>query len=378
MTKAVQLTPSDLRAQAAEMAALRSSYEALFASVSSILSSSNDSWSPNLAHNFAGKITSAQKGFSGITDVLLWGQNAANSSAEGFESIDSALANALGAQETAAGAAAVPVTDSTEKSGTSLWKSSVLWSMVGSLGIVGTVVSTIGGVVTGGNACDKVSSAVKGVVKVAGQIAKGTSSGSFDWLGLAGKVTLQNALEYSTIEGAMAKELQGYSFSNATTVGDKIGVAAKWAGSIVTIASTTSKNFNDEENATISRKLAESVGESGVKILEGIVVGAGVSAAAGAMIVAGIGGAALAPVIGSAVAIGVATAGVTWAIDKICTAATGKEFAEYVSDTYIADSLESAFDSIADSKVGHAVKQAKETVSGWWSSLTTPQLATSW
>lgn len=91
MAAKILLTPDELKAQAAEMDALRAEYESLFANVSGELRKANGNWSTNMAGNFAGKINSATKSFRNINDLLENGANAAKSCAVSFESIDSEL-----------------------------------------------------------------------------------------------------------------------------------------------------------------------------------------------------------------------------------------------------------------------------------------------
>lgn len=86
--KTIKLTPEELRSQSMEMSSLKSEYENLFSNVSSILNATNNTWSANLSHNFAGKITSAQKSFSSVVDMLQYGIEATNTSAEMFTGID--------------------------------------------------------------------------------------------------------------------------------------------------------------------------------------------------------------------------------------------------------------------------------------------------
>ena len=93
--KRIQLTPTELKSQASEMTSLMEEYESLFGSVTNILNDTNNHWSANLSHNFAGKITSAQKGFSTVIDMLQYGATAASSSAESFEGIDAQLGKIL-------------------------------------------------------------------------------------------------------------------------------------------------------------------------------------------------------------------------------------------------------------------------------------------
>lgn len=91
MAAKILLTPDELKAQAAEMDALRAEYESLFANVSGELRKANGNWSTNMAGNFAGKINSATKSFRNINDLLENGANAANSCAVSFASVDSEL-----------------------------------------------------------------------------------------------------------------------------------------------------------------------------------------------------------------------------------------------------------------------------------------------
>lgn len=97
--KQIQITPAELRTQAAELNSLRAEYESLFSSLNSVLNRTNDAWSENLSHNFVGKISSTQKSCSSILEALQWGSTAATKSAESFETIDNTLANGLNGGE---------------------------------------------------------------------------------------------------------------------------------------------------------------------------------------------------------------------------------------------------------------------------------------
>ena len=108
MTEKIKLTPSELQAQAIEMKSLESEYTMLFGGVSSELNKINSNWSPNLAHNFAGKITSSNKNFAQITQELMNGAKFADSCAVTFETVDSQLAKMYG-------------TDNTSSASTSSW-----------------------------------------------------------------------------------------------------------------------------------------------------------------------------------------------------------------------------------------------------------------
>lgn len=84
MPSEVIVTPEILAGQSAQMASLMSDYESLFASVSSLLTEINGSWSPNMANNFAGKIQSAQKSFSNVVGMLGNGSSAAKAASQIF------------------------------------------------------------------------------------------------------------------------------------------------------------------------------------------------------------------------------------------------------------------------------------------------------
>lgn len=91
----IQLTPSELISQSSEMSSLQGEYEALFGRVNSTLNSVNDSWSANLANNFAGKISSAQKSFSNMTALLSQGASVAAQSARTMENVDKLLSSTI-------------------------------------------------------------------------------------------------------------------------------------------------------------------------------------------------------------------------------------------------------------------------------------------
>lgn len=97
--KQIQITPAELRTQAAELNSLRAEYESLFSNLNSVLNRTNDAWSENLSHNFVGKISSTQKSCSSILEALQWGSTAATKSAESFETVDNTLANGLNGGE---------------------------------------------------------------------------------------------------------------------------------------------------------------------------------------------------------------------------------------------------------------------------------------
>lgn len=80
----IQLTPEELLSQSTEMFNLQNEYQSLFQQVKNSLEGINSSWSPNLASNFSGKITSAQNSFSSIINMFGNGANAAKASALRF------------------------------------------------------------------------------------------------------------------------------------------------------------------------------------------------------------------------------------------------------------------------------------------------------
>ena len=77
MASRIILDPETLLAQAGEMQSLTAEYESLFSKVTGTLNDTNNNWSELLAHNFAGKISSAQQSFASITELLASGAAAA-------------------------------------------------------------------------------------------------------------------------------------------------------------------------------------------------------------------------------------------------------------------------------------------------------------
>lgn len=92
MATKIQLTPAELKAQAAEMRALNEEYTSLFSSFSSELKSVNGNWSTNLANNFVGKISVAQNSFKMISIELANGAKVADNCANTFTTVDAELA----------------------------------------------------------------------------------------------------------------------------------------------------------------------------------------------------------------------------------------------------------------------------------------------
>ena len=99
MATDIKLTPETLLEQSSEMASLQTDYESLFSRVSTALSGVNEYWSEAIASNFAGKITSAQKDFSSVANMLTNGSAAARLSAMTLDhggSINSVLTQLMG------------------------------------------------------------------------------------------------------------------------------------------------------------------------------------------------------------------------------------------------------------------------------------------
>ena len=98
MASRIILDPETLLAQAGEMQSLTAEYESLFSKVTGTLNDTNNNWSELLAHNFAGKISSAQQSFASITELLASGAAAAKNSATTMQSVDQSLFKVFGGE----------------------------------------------------------------------------------------------------------------------------------------------------------------------------------------------------------------------------------------------------------------------------------------
>ena len=98
MASRIILDPETLLAQAGEMQSLTAEYETLFSKVTGTLNDTNNNWSELLAHNFAGKISSAQQSFASITELLASGAAAAKNSATTMQSVDQSLFKVFGGE----------------------------------------------------------------------------------------------------------------------------------------------------------------------------------------------------------------------------------------------------------------------------------------
>lgn len=98
MASRIILDPETLLAQAGEMQSLTAEYESLFSKVTGTLNDTNNNWSELLAHNFAGKISSAQQSFASITELLASGAAVAKNSATTMQSVDQSLFKVFGGE----------------------------------------------------------------------------------------------------------------------------------------------------------------------------------------------------------------------------------------------------------------------------------------
>ncbi len=88
----IKISFDALTQQSQTMATLKDEYDGLFSQVVSILNEMNDGWSENLANNFVGKISTAQKGFAKIVEMLECGSTVAKEASSGFIDVNSAMA----------------------------------------------------------------------------------------------------------------------------------------------------------------------------------------------------------------------------------------------------------------------------------------------
>lgn len=241
----------------------------------------------------------------------------------------------------------------------SLWSWSDTWKLAGQFGITGATVAVIGELITGGRSVKNGLKTGKNILSLIEKIGKAESKPSFDWRTLFGLDQAITDASSKTLFGAIGDELKKLKFSNAKTVGDKIAVGAKWAGYAMTGILTAYDNFTDEENTTFGRKLAETIGETTVKIGEGIALKAAIGATCAAL---GVG----AP----AVVIGGAVVAATWGIDKVTEHFTGKNFAEFASDAVL-DTGKAVIDKAGKivKNVGATAKKAGDAIGGWWKSF---------
>lgn len=90
-----ELTPELLLEQSQEMFSLCSAFETLFGNITSDLNGINNSWSDLLSNNFSGKISSAQKAFSGTLVMLRNSASSAQMVAEAAQETDTEWASKI-------------------------------------------------------------------------------------------------------------------------------------------------------------------------------------------------------------------------------------------------------------------------------------------
>ncbi len=249
------------------------------------------------------------------------------------------------------------VTDTAKKEKKSLWDWGNTWDVIGSFGPIGAGVSAAGQLFTEDNPYKAGISFGKGLIDIVGDVAGTVSSKtSFDWKVLTGL----NSIADETAKDVVADAIDDFKFSKATGTAGKVSVAAKWAGTALTVAGSAVDNIEEYKNGEISvgRAIAETVGESAVKVATGVACKAAATA-----IVTGVAATVGAPAIATAAAVGVVAVGISWAADKVCEAFTGKNVAEAVSDVAI-DTVKKV-----GKAVGSAAKAVTGKVSGWWKKL---------
>lgn len=227
-----------------------------------------------------------------------------------------------------------------------------LLKIISSFGVVGPVISTIGQWITGGLSTSSVLKMLGYGTKAIGAFAKNVKNNSFDWskfdwLGLMPK-------DKMTYGEAFQKQLDSLDFGQATSTSGKIAVAAKWAGHIITVVTEGIENIAvNEEGNSLGRAIAETAGESAVKIVGGIALTAALTAVGAPAVVAGV------------------VVGAVWIVgDAITEHLIGKDMAEAASDL-ILDTASAAIDIGKDiaKDIGSAARQAGKAISGWWSSF---------
>jgi hypothetical protein len=242
-----------------------------------------------------------------------------------------------------------------------------LLNFLNSSGVIGAMLGGCFGILTGANSTKKVFNLAKSVDKVVEGVAdiSSRSDVSFNWKSLSGWYSKINSDTPKSFGENFTKTFTDLNMGNAKSVSDKVKIGAKWAGYAITIASTVYDNFTDEtENNSFGRKVAESVGESSVKILESALIGAATTAAFASMGVA-------APVV----VVGGVVVVASYLIDKASKALTGKDFAEATSD-FILDkggeiinkagkAINNASKTISN-MIGNVKKISSRTISGWW------------
>ncbi len=235
--------------------------------------------------------------------------------------------------------------------------------IVGEFGIIGEIGSWINELVTGDGDLLTGAKAVKGLVGWSGDLLSWAFSEESD-LGTLFGFAMPDKVPGS-FSDAIAAQVDKYiwpkgSMGKAVPISDKIDVVCKWAGAGMTVVTTGIENFTDPENSP-ERAFLETIGESAVKIGEGMLLSSLLAMTGAPVVVAGIG-----------------VVAATWAIDKGFELVTGKNAAEFISDTAIdfvgnvADTISQGAEMIGNAvsdAVGNAVSTVGEAVSGWWNNL---------
>lgn len=332
--KQIQITPAELRTQAAELNSLRAEYESLFSNLNSVLNRTNDAWSENLSHNFVGKISSTQKSCSSILEALQWGSTAATKSAESFETIDNTLANGLNGNAASDGGSSAGGSDGGGfRGGETKSMNSTVLSLLGKMGFAGSLLAgdlklleSFGKATSDWNAKNVTSllknaqSTVKGISEFfedAGKLekyshltAKGAvTTGLKRFLGL--NKYMKNASKASSFSTKFYNNFQklksGGPFKNFTKGGATSAFA--WIGTGLSAVANGITNFDAYKAGKIDKihAIANTVVSTGVDVVKNWAIGVGVAAAV----------VAIAPGA-TAVAVGAATVAATVAIDAGC------------------------------------------------------------
>ena len=101
-----------------------------------------------------------------------------------------------------------------------------LWKLVEGAGLIGTLISTIGGPAMEKNTVKRVLGVLKGVAKTAEGFARATSKSRFDWFGL---MKVPQGEVPKTLWESLGKQFDKYNVGNAPNPSGKIAVFAKWA-----------------------------------------------------------------------------------------------------------------------------------------------------
>ena len=237
-----------------------------------------------------------------------------------------------------------------------------IWELIGEAGIVGSLAGAGGSLITGTGVEDLLSSG-KFVVKTVGASAEAVKNGntSADWAEqLFGTYDGLKDLDVSsagkTFSSSLKNQWDDLFAPELATTADKVKLAAKWTGNILTLTGNAIENVQEmqEDGISFGRATAETAIETGVDIGMGMAATAAVSAGAVAL------GITAAP----ALAIGAGAAVVVWGVNSVCERLTeGKDVGEVVADA-VCDVGEGAVSLIRDAgeAVGNAVEAAGDAI----------------